>query len=423
MSNQLPALRRALDILPSPQSDRPGLLIRDPLHYTDTVLYVPPAWALALRCLDGEHTELDVQEIVTRATGSLVFSDEVRQFVDVLRQRGFLETEEFYRLREQRHKEFREQRERPAAHAGTAYPASAAEIRRTFEEYFRGVDVDGDWPDNLLGVAAPHVSPEGGRNCYAATYQRLAAFPALAQRTFMVLGTSHWGDAEKFGLTHKPFVTPLGTLRVDDELVDWLEQRGGRAVNPEDYCHALEHSIEFQCVFLQHALGPELKIVPILCGPLGEPPQSAGADPACGVSATSGGAARNDQDTEYFLGALGELAKKHKDRLFWVLGIDLAHLGRRYGNSFTALADRGQMVEVAEQDRRRLELVCAGDSRGFLELVRARGDDLNWCGYSTLYTFMRAVGNVRGRILHYEQWNIDPESVVSFASLEFCAPL
>jgi hypothetical protein len=421
MSDQLPALRRGVDIIPSPESDRPGLLIRDPLHYTEAVLYVPPAWALALRCLDGEHNVLDVQEIVTRATGSLVFSDEVRQFVDVLRQGGFLETEEFYRLRDQRHKEFRDQRERPAAHAGTAYPASAAEIRRTFEEYFRGVNLDGGWPDNLLGVAAPHVSPEGGRNCYAATYRRLGAFPALAQRTFMVLGTSHWGAAEKFGLTHKPFVTPLGTLRVDDELVEWLEQRGGGAVNPEDYCHAIEHSIEFQCVFLQYALGPELKIVPILCGPLGEPPQSAGADPASGVRATSGGAAATDQDTECFLGALGELAKKHKDRLFWVLGIDLAHLGRRYGDSFTALADRGKMVEVAEQDRRRLELVCAGDSRGFLELVRARGDDLNWCGYSTLYTFLRAVGNVRGRILHYQQWNIDPQSVVSFASLEFCA--
>jgi len=421
MADQLPALRRALDILPSPESGRPGLLIRDPFRYTDTILYAPPAWALALRCLDGEHSVLDVQEIVTRATGSLVFSDEVRQFVNVLRQGGFLETEEFYRLREQRHKEFREQHERPPAHAGTAYPASAAEIHKTFGEYFRGVDVHGALPDNLLGVAAPHVSPEGGRNCYAATYRRLAAFPGLAQRTFMVLGTSHWGAADKFGLTHKPFVTPLGTLRVDDELVDWLQQRGGRAVNPEDYCHAIEHSIEFQCVFLQHALGPELKIVPILCGPLGEPPQSDVAAPGGGASATSGGTAGNDQDTECFLSALGELTKKHKDRLFWVLGIDLAHLGRRYGNSFTALADQGRMVEVAGQDRRRLELVCAGDSRGFMELVRSRGDELNWCGYSTLYTFMRAVGKVRGRVLHYEQWNIDPQSVVSFASLEFCA--
>jgi hypothetical protein len=191
--------------------------------------------------------------------------------------------------------------------------------------------------------------------------------------------------------------------------VGWLEEHGGRAVNREDYCHAIEHSIEFQCVFLQHALGPELKIVPILCGPLDEGPQSRGV-------------AENDQDRECFFGALSELAEKHRDRLFWVLGIDLTHLGRRYGDPFTAVANRGQMADVAEQDRRRLELVCAGDSRGFLELVRVRRDELNWCGYSTLYTFIRAVGKVRGRVLRYEQWNIDPQSVVSFASLEFCTP-
>jgi hypothetical protein len=420
MSNVLPNLRRALDLIPSPETDRPGLLVRDPFQYTDAVLLVPPAWVLALRYLDGEHTELDLQESLTRATGALVFSDDIREFVGVLRQQGFLETEEFYRLRERRHKEFREQRERPASHAGTAYPAAAPELRTTFEEYFRGIDGDESPADSLLGVAAPHVSPEGGRNCYAETYRRLAALPALAQRTFVVLGTSHWGAPGKFGLTHKPFVTPLGTLEVDDEMVSWLEQRGGGAVTPEDYCYAIEHSIEFQCVFLQYALGPELKIVPILCGPLGESPAAYSANPE--GSAASGQAAEDNQNAECFLGALAELAEKHGDRLFWVLGIDLTHLGRRYGNPFTALANRGQMLDVAEQDRRRLELVCAGDSRGFLELVKPGSDELNWCGYSSLYTFMRAVGKVRGRLLRYEQWNIDPESVVSFASLEFHRP-
>ncbi|MGC9994924.1 MAG: AmmeMemoRadiSam system protein B [Terriglobia bacterium] len=417
MSNVLPALRRALDILPSPEADRPGLLLRDPLGYAEAVLYVPPTWALALRCLDGEHTELDVQELLTRATGGLVFSDEVREFVRVLRQEGFLETEEFERRREQRHKEFLELPERPAAHAGSGYPASAVEIRTTFAEYFNSVEIDAGPPDNLVGVAAPHVSPEGGRNCYAETYRRLAAFPSLAERTFMVLGTSHWGAAGKFGLTHKPFVTPLGTLRVDDEMVIWLEQHGAGAVNSEDYCYAFEHSIEFQCVFLQYALGPELKIVPILCGPLGESPPAETA--GLKVSATS---AESEKGLESFLDALAQLAEKHKDRLFWVLGIDLTHLGRRYGSPFTALANQGRMAEVAAQDRRRLELVCAGDSRGFLELVSAGGDELNWCGHSTLYTFLRAIGQVRGRLLRYEQWNIDPQSVVSFASVEFFKP-
>jgi hypothetical protein len=50
------------------------------------------------------------------------------------------------------------------------------------------------------------------------------------------------------------------------------------------------------------------------------------------------------------------------------------------------------------------------------------GDELNWCGYSALYTFARALPRARGRILRYEQWNIDPQSVVSFASLEFSVP-
>jgi hypothetical protein len=431
MSNVLPVLRRTLDILPSPEADRPGLLLRDPLHYAEAILYVPPAWALALRCLDGEHTELDVQELLTRATGGLVFSNEVRQFVGVLRQEGFLETEEFHRRREQRHKEFRELRERPPAHAGSAYPESAAEIREAFAGYFSSVELPAGRPDNLVGVAAPHVSPEGGRNCYAETYGRLAAIPSLAERTFLVLGTSHWGAPGKFGLTHKPFVTPLGTLRVDDEMVSWLERRAAEAVTSEDYCFAIEHSIEFQCVFLQYALGPELKIVPILCGPLGESPPAESVDQMVNAAPGEAGTADpmvrarpagSEQGTESFLGALAELAEKHKDRLFWVLGIDLTHLGRRYGSPFIAAANQGRMAEVAEQDRRRLDLVCAGDHRSFLELVTTGGDELNWCGYSALYAFLRAVDNARGRLLRYEQWNIDPQSVVSFASLEFFTP-
>jgi hypothetical protein len=47
---------------------------------------------------------------------------------------------------------------------------------------------------------------------------------------------------------------------------------------------------------------------------------------------------------------------------------------------------------------------------------------LKWCGFSPLYTFLRAVPEARGEVLRYQQWNIDDESVVSFAALEFSAP-
>jgi len=370
---------------------------------------VAPPWTVGLRFLDGDHTELDLQEALTRATGQLVFSDTVRQFEAALREQGFLETEEFYRLRDEKQAQFRERSERLPVHAGEAYPAGAADVRSTFARYFGAVEGSSSLSSTALGVAAPHVSPEGGRNCYAVSYRGLAALPGVAEHTFVVLGTSHYGSPEKFGLTRKPFITPLGTLHVNLELVDWLEQHGGEAVSREDYCFAIEHSIEFQCVFLQYVLGSDLTIVPILCAPFAESLQT-GLPPETDAAVAS------------FFETLQELAESQAGRLFWVLGIDLAHVGRRYGNDFAAKADQGAMAAVAEQDRQLLESLCAGELGKFFELVKMNGDELNWCGYSALYTFATALPRARGRVLRYEQWNIDPQSVVSFASLEFSTP-
>ena len=55
----------------------------------------------------------------------------------------------------------------------------------------------------------------------------------------------------------------------------------------------------------------------------------------------------------------------------------------------------------------------------FWDLVQPHHDDLKWCGSSPLYTFMRAVPQARGELLRYQQWNIDPQSVVSFAGMAF----
>ena len=161
-------------------------------------------------------------------------------------------------------------------------------------------------------------------------------------------------------------------------------------------------------MFLPYALGSDLKIVPILCSPFAESLQT-GRPPETNAAVTS------------FFEALQELAKSQAERLFWVLGIDLAHVGRQYGGDFAARADQGAMTAVAEQDRQRLESLCTGEVGKFFELVKMNGDELKWCGYSRLYTFARTLPRARGRILRYEQWNIDPQSVVSFASLEFAA--
>ena len=247
--------------------------------------------------------------------------------------------------------------------------------------------------------AGPRQRPHGGFKSYAAASR-------LHPRQ-EILGTDAGAAAEKFGLTRKSYVTPLGRLETDRGLVDWLEQRAPDSVVMEDYCHATEHSIEFQCVFLQHALNkPDVKVVPILCGPLAE-------------SLFSHKAPEKNETVRRFFDALGEMAEEHRDRLVWILGIDLAHIGRRYGDDFIAKSGQGPLEEVRARDEARLREVCAGNAEGFYELAHPNQDDLRWCGYSPVYTFLASVKAARGRVLSYEQWNIDEQSVVSFTGMEF----
>ncbi len=387
--------------MPSPLPDRPGLLIRDAYQYSDVTLIIPPPLVACLECFDGERTDLDLREMLVRLTGDLRVGDLQQHLVESLSKAGFLEDEVYARLKEDRERAFRDSPVRAPAHAGSAYPDEPDALRRTLAEYLDGAPQP---RPGLVGIAAPHVSLAGGWRCYQAAYAALGS--AYQDRTFVILGTSHYGAPEKFGLTRKPYVTPLGTAVTDTALVDRLARDGGPAVLMEDYCHAVEHSVEFQVVFLQYLLGGEIRILPILCGPYSR-------------SLTEGGRPEDEDSVRRFLNALGDLAAREGGRLIWVLGIDMAHMGRRYGDPFAARANQNGMAVVAARDRQRVERVLAGDAAGFWELVQQNRDDLKWCGASALYTFLKVMPQARGELLRYEQWNIDEQSVVSFAALAF----
>jgi MEMO1 family protein len=402
MSKPLARLRANLDFMPSPDPERPGLLIRDAYRYSDATLIIPPALVECLSCFDGETTELDLRAELVRITGDLNVSELERNIIDTLAGSGFLEDDNYARMREDRQRQFAQEPRREATHVGSAYPAEPGELRETLGGWMNGCN--GNGTKRLMGIAAPHVSPEGGWKSYQSAYGALK--PDYKDRTFVVLGTSHYGEPERFGMTRKPFATPLGESAVDLPLVDRLADQAADSVLMEDYCHSIEHSIEFQVLFLQHCYGPDIRILPILCGSFAH-------------SIYEGGAPEDDEKVRRFLGALGELAAKEGERLFWVLGIDMAHMGRRYGDRFVALADQGEMARVGERDRLRIDRINAGDAGGFWDLVQERHDDLKWCGSSPLYTFLKVAPEARGELNHYEQWNIDDQSVVSFAGITF----
>jgi AmmeMemoRadiSam system protein B len=402
MSQPLPRLRLSLDFVPSPDPERPGLLIRDPYHLTDTMLLIPPPLVAILACFDGEQTELDLRQELVRATGEIQVGRLEKELVEALSSAGFLEDEKFEEIREARVREFASAPTREASHAGSAYPEEPEDARAEFKRYME--DQPTYTEDRLLGIAAPHVSPFGGWESYRDAYAALA--PELSDKTFVILGTSHYGEPERFGLTRKPFVTPFGEAVTDVDLVNRLAADAPNAVRMEDYCHAVEHSIEFQVVYLQYLLGPSIRILPILCG-------------AYAKSLYHGGDPEDSDGVKRFLGSLGELAAREGDKLRWVLGVDMSHMGKRYGDGIEARADRDEMLGVAQRDKERISRLAAADARGFWDLVRQNQDDLKWCGSAPIYTFLKAVPEARGKLRRYQQWNIDEQSVVSFAAITF----
>ena len=344
--------------MPSPVAEQPGVLARDPFRYSDSVLIIPPPLLGVVDLFDGVHSELDAKAELNRITGSLDTSQILEGLWNSLSDAGFLLDDNFEQLRERRHREFQQLDVRQAEHAGSAYPEEVDELKQTMREYVDGSRLQ---HSGLVGIAAPHVSPFGGWQSYRAAYQAIT--PDLKDRTFVILGTSHYGQPERFGLTRKDFVTPLGRARTDAKLAGELLARAASSAVKEDYCHAVEHSIEFQVLFLQWMLGPDINILPVLCGPFLR-------------SVYIGGRPEETEEVRQLLDVLGDIGAREGNRLLWVLGIDMAHMGRRYGDSIAARSEEGPMVEVRERDMARIAQVNLGDADGFWSLVQEKRDDL-----------------------------------------------
>ena len=214
----LARLRPTLDFMRSPLEDKPGLLIRDPFRFTDATLIVPMGLLACLEFFDGAHTELDLREFLFKATGQLDTGEIAGHLRETLSSAGFLEDGTFGRLRAEAEKSFATAPVREPAHAGNAYPAEPGELNATFAGYMRNGLPKPVRAEKVRGIAAPHVSPFGGVEAYRAAYSCLS--PEDASRTFVILGTSHYGEPDTLGLTRKPFVTPLGEASTDQALAN-----------------------------------------------------------------------------------------------------------------------------------------------------------------------------------------------------------
>jgi MEMO1 family protein len=163
----LPRLRLNLDFSPSPDPARPGLYIRDPYHYSDATLLVPPPLVAVLECFDGIQSTLDLRSELVRITGDIQVSDLERHLFDSLNDAGFLENETYRELKSRREANFAAEEKREAAFAGAAYPHDRNRLASLLAAH-----VDGPTGTaNTIGIAAPHASLDGTWETYRAAYQ------------------------------------------------------------------------------------------------------------------------------------------------------------------------------------------------------------------------------------------------------------
>ena len=65
-----------------------------------------------------------------------------------------------------------------------------------------------------------------------------------------------------------------------------------------------------------------------------------------------------------------------------------------------------------------LESVVARGAHELLRVGRSRRRRRRICGLSPIYTFLRVLPGVRGRLIRYSQWP-DPEGAVTFCAAAF----
>ena len=400
---------RPVEAFPVEAGGKKGIALRDPAGFTDAVLVLPPLLLDIVSLFDGEHTVLDIQEMFMRRHGELLLTERLAEISRTLDEHGFLESESFAQRRAAIEARFRASRTRAAAHAGGAYEAEPEALSAQLAAFFthpEGPGAAGGEPRGgpIKAIMAPHIDFHRGGPTYAWAYRELAE--RSDADLFVILGTCHAGMADPFALTLKDYETPLGPAPVDREFLAALEQRyGGGDLLSSEGAHRSEHSIEFQAVFLRYLFGEryQFSVVPILASFLHE-------------SLVGGREPEADPRVPRFLDALGETIAASRRKVCVIAGVDLAHVGPRFGDADPVGPSR--LASLESEDRATLETVAALDPRAFYESVAKDGDSRRICGLSPIYTLLRCLPGGSGRLLRYAQWP-DPQAVVTFASIVF----
>jgi len=384
--------------------------LQDPQNISDKAIFLPPPLYFIVTLFDGHHSILDIQTAFMRRFGEFLFTEKIEEIVRQLDETLFLEGERFEEALRQKEEGFKRASCREAAFAGKSYDNEPERLKAQLSGYFIGPEGPGSLPERekkiqLKGVIAPHIDFQRGGFCYA--FAHLEIGRSSLPDCFIIFGTAHAPMKTPFSLTRKEFLTPLGQLKVDQEMVDAIQSRCPYDLFVDEVTHRTEHSIEFQCVFLRY-LFPNpvpVRIVPVLIGSFHEAIER-------GVSPMEFPSIR--QFIEAVKTSVSSLGRK----VCFLASADLAHKGLQFGDP-DGIGEYDLRI-LEEEDRKMLKHAEEIDGGKFFTSISEEGDQKKVCGLPPIYTLLKVMEAKEGKLLKYGQaYTPETQSVVSFASMAF----
>ncbi len=402
----LPPLRVDIDLIPANAGGRELIVIRDPLGIVGPDTALLPEIVPYLPLFNGSLTIGDLQMVMMRRRGgTLVFRSEADALVKELDRLGLLQTNAYRETRDRIAREFAEKAWRTAALAGSAYPADPGNLASLLDRIL-ALPGPEPLPEAVSGtpcaLAAPHIDLKVAESTYGVAYRSIRHATPSA---ILLLGTGHALGGNRYCVSAKGFETPLGRVPSDRKAADTLREAAPETLAADDFAHRSEHSLEFQLVFLQRIFPMEkIPILPVLCGAM---------EDLFGWV----GSPLEDPAIHAFISALKEwLAAPPVGKLI-VAGVDLSHVGPKFGDAEPARALESSFRAF---DSELLAALAAGDARRFFTVGATDGNRFRVCGFSALWTLLALLPGVRGAVLDYGVWHEEPtRSAVSFAATAF----
>jgi hypothetical protein len=343
-------------------------------------------------------------EMMSRQGGRLIFQTEIESFLNQLDKAYLLDSDLFRERMQKIREEFGGAAKRAFVHGGKCYDTNPWRLSQFIEEVENTLPPDDEQGlKHICGILSPHIDIQVAQRTYVGAYRPLKG---RSYDLVILLGVNHNPQDGLYSVSEKNYLTPYGELPADRDLVrDLREKLPKGTLSSDDFGHKMEHSIEFQTLFIHHYLKNSTPIVPILCGSLHE-------------FILGGENLFGDERYQAMLAALRDVIQRKEGKVLCVAGVDFAHVGLKFGDTLPANA---LLPRTRSNDERILSFLLQGETEKIFENAVETRDQYKICGLPAIILLSDLLQNSHRRLTSYETYDeAVTQSAVTYASILFC---